>query len=373
LVPEPGPLREGDVVLVDGRSGELRLLARAGETPEVPPEPPAPPRRSEAGRSAPASDRVVLQGEPAVLRLDEIDGRYTEFVGGKSAKLGEMFHAAREADASVPEGIALTHFAYERFLEESGIKDRVEALARELDSGGDAQGLSKKIREVILSGRLSPEQGVGKRILDSLPPFEDWAVRSSAIQEDTDDAAFAGAAESYLFVKREDVLAKVVENWASFWLPRGIQYRRAHGLGSSELRPATLIQRMVQAEKSGVIFTRNPVTSADEIVINAVYGLGEGAVSGLAEADAYATRKPDGEEVGLAHVARKRRQVSPAGVGPVPKPLRSRRVLTRGQTRGLSKAALSLERHFGKALDVEFSIVDGRIVILQARPITTLD
>jgi pyruvate,water dikinase len=113
------------------------------------------------------------------------------------------------------------------------------------------------------------------------------------------------------------------------------------------------------------------VSSADEIVINAVYGLGEGAVSGQAEADSYTTRKSDGEEVELPHVARKRWQVLEAGLAPVPKPLRGRRVLTPEQTRELSALAVSIENHFGRPMDIEFSIHEGKIFILQARPITT--
>jgi pyruvate,water dikinase len=236
-----------------------------------------------------------------------------------------------------------------------------------------------RLRERPLSPRRPEENGPAGLAREILEAFRargldktPVAVRSSAIQEDADDAAFAGAAESYLFVKPEELLGKIVENWASFWLPRGIRYRRRHGLPSSELRPATLIQTMSPAEVSGVIFTRNPVDSADEVVINAAYGLGEGVVSGVADADSYAARKSDGEEVLLPHVARKRWQVLENGLAPVPKPLRGKRVLTRDQTRRLAAVACAIERRFGRPMDVEFSIHEGRIVVLQARPITTL-
>jgi pyruvate,water dikinase len=254
-------------------------------------------------------------------------------------------------ESHVPGGIALTHWAFERFLKENGIES--------------------PDRKSILSGRLDPDRGVGREILDALGTGRLWAVRSSAIQEDSDDAAFAGAAESYLFVKPGDILAKVVENWASFWLPRGILYRRRHGLDASGIVPATLIQEMVPAEISGVIFTRNPVTSEDEIVIDAVYGLGEGAVSGQADPDQYTTRKSDGEETALPRVARKRRQVTEAGLVPVEWKSRSKRALSREQTRELSALAVKLEGHFGLPLDIEFSIHGEKIAILQARPITT--
>ncbi|MFA6580139.1 MAG: PEP/pyruvate-binding domain-containing protein, partial [Elusimicrobiota bacterium] len=129
---------------------------------------------------------------------------------------------------------------------------------------------------------------------------------------------------------------------------------------------------------SGVIFTRNPVNGQDEVVINAAYGLGEGVVSGQAAADVYMTRKRDGEEIELPHVAKKRWQVEtrPEGfgtrLGPVPAPLRELRALSLEQTRRLTRVAAALEKRFGKAMDIEFSLLaDGTIVILQARPITT--
>ena len=360
--------------------------------------------------------------EPAFLDLESIDDDMKPLVGGKSAKLGEMFQALssvapakagaqggvyldpglrRDDDpsvvpASVPEGLALTIHAYKRFLKETGLEDKVRALAMELDAllsapGMDEAGrskeigrLSERIRQVLMSGKLDIEKGVGRDILEALKKhgFEDqsarWSVRSSAIQEDSDDAAFAGAAESYLNLKPDEVLSKVVENWASFWLPRGILYRQRQGLRSVDLLPATLIQKMSGAHVSGVIFTRNPVNGKDEVVLNAAYGLGEGVVSGKAAADVYTTRKQDGEETQLPHVARKLWRVEPkpdgtsgTRLGLVPKALRDKRALTRAQTRALARVAVAIEKRFGKAMDIEFTIYQGRIVILQARPITT--
>ncbi|MFA6093163.1 MAG: PEP/pyruvate-binding domain-containing protein [Elusimicrobiota bacterium] len=350
--------------------------------------------------------REAEEKEPSFLDLADIDDDLKPLVGGKSAKLGEMLQAlSSSADdssavsASVPEGLALTIYAYKRFLNETGLEDKVRALAMELDvllnapgpAGMDEVGrskevdrLSERIRQVLMSAKLDPENGVGRDILQALQkhgfsdPAARWSVRSSAIQEDSDDAAFAGAAESYLNLKPEEVLDKVVENWASFWLPRGILYRQRQGLRSADLLPATLIQKMAPAAISGVIFTRNPVNGQDEVVINAAYGLGEGVVSGQAAADMYVTRKWDGQESELPHVARKRWQVEarPEGfgtrLGPVAAQLRGLRVLTREQTSRLTRVAVSLEKRFGRAMDIEFSLLaDGTIVVLQARPITT--
>ncbi|MFA6579036.1 MAG: PEP/pyruvate-binding domain-containing protein [Elusimicrobiota bacterium] len=363
--------------------------ARAGEDPAY--------RRLSALDREAREKRMLelILKEPSFLDLSDIDDDMKSLVGGKSAKLGEMLQALRGQDAYVPEGLALTIYAYKRFLKETGLEDKVRALAMELDAllnaaGMDEAGrskeisrLSERIRQVLMSARLDPKNGVGRDILEALKPhgFEDeaarWSVRSSAIQEDSDDAAFAGAAESYLNLKPEEVLDKVVENWASFWLPRGILYRQRQGLLSVDLLPATLIQKMAPAQVSGVIFTRNPVNGTDEVVINAAYGLGEGVVSGQAAADVYMTRKWDGQESELPHVARKRWQVEnrPEGfgtrLGPVPPELRGLRALSLEQTRRLTRVAAALEKRFGKAMDIEFSLLaDGTIVILQARPIT---
>jgi hypothetical protein len=331
------------------------------------------PHELAAGKPLPAAAGL----KPSLLGLSEIDDSWTPLVGGKAAKLGELSAALRGTDASVPGGVALTVFAYERFLEENGLAAKVAELAAALDAGGDAERLSEEIRAAILSGRLDPGKGVGREIARAIGGSGAWAVRSSAVQEDSDEAAFAGAAESYLFVRPGEILEKVVENWASFWLPRGILYRRRLGVLNRDMRPATLLQGMVQADKSGVIFTRNPVDSSDEIVIDAVYGLGEGAVSGQAEADEYAARGTDGEEIALPRVAFKRLQVVSSGersgtrAAPVPKALRQARVLGRGETRRLAKAAAAIEGRFGRAMDIEFSISEGKIFILQARPITT--
>jgi hypothetical protein len=324
--------------------------------------------------------REIVKRRPSLLPLDEIDDGLKAFVGGKSAKLGEMAHALPGDKAFVPGGVALTIYAYERFLEENSLKERISSLASRLDASGEEEvpRLSAEIRKTLLSGKLHADLGLGREILEALPEGERFAVRSSAIQEDLDDAAFAGAAESYLHVPPGEVLDKVVENWASFWLPRGILYRRSHGLKSAELQPATLIQTMSPADASGVIFTRNPVDGSDEIVINAAWGLGEGVVSGQASADVYAARKTDGLETQIPLVARKLWQVVPAGEGSgtrlaaVPKALRGRRALSQDQTRDLARVARSLEKQFGRPMDVEYSIFEGRIVILQARPITSL-
>jgi phosphoenolpyruvate synthase/pyruvate phosphate dikinase len=202
-----------------------------------------------------------------------------------------------------------------------------------------------------------------------------FAFRSSAVQEDGQDAAFAGAAESFLNVTPEQVLGKVVESWASFWLERGVLYRHAQGLGAGEVEPAVTVQRMVRADVSGVIFTVDPTPGAEDALIEARPGL-EGVVGGT-EADAFHGRLEDGEETRLPSRATKRTRLVPDPRGgvreePVPRGERRRASLTQDQRRRLLRIAAALKAHFGRHLDIEFAIEGGRIYILQARPITTL-
>ncbi len=331
---------------------------------------------------------------PEVLPLGAVGEGDTSIVGGKFAKLGEILAVVRSLGAYVPAALSVTTQGWQTFLEENGLKEKLRALAEELDRAQSeaatpeerqhrAAALSDKIRALIRSGKLNPQSGLGAAIWKGMRDHglidgqNRLAVRSSAVQEDQADAAFAGAAETYLHVKVEEALGKVIENWASFWLPRGIAYRRAHGIPSTELLPSTFIQEMAQADAAGVLFTRNPVSGADEIVINAAYGLGEGVVSGIVQTDRYNARKSDGEETRLPFLGDKRIAVMPRADGAgteirgIERSRRRRRALTLDQTRKLSLIAKALEAHFGFPLDIEFAIQGDRIAILQARPITT--
>ena len=326
-----------------------------------------------------------------VIPLGALDDDFVALVGGKSAKLGEIISAVRAAGGYVPEGVALTTEAYLRFLRESGLEAKVLAAASELDailakSGLDTSKGSKaveeysaRIQELLRSAKLDPANGLGREILAGLNAHglkdASFAVRSSAVQEDGDEAAFAGAAETHLYVRPEDVLNKVVETWASFWLPRGIQYRWQQGIRSTDLKPAVTIQRMAEAESAGVMFTRDPASGKRNIVINAAFGLGEGVVSGLVQADQYTTDR-SGEEISLPVLGDKKVQIVPqeGGRGTEERrvPLRQRKqwALTTQQVKALARIGAALEEHFGFPLDIEFAVEKDRIAIVQARPIT---
>lgn len=178
------------------------------------------------------------------------------------------------------------------------------------------------------------------------------AVRSSATAEDSEAASFAGQQETYLgVVGAGDVCARVVECWASFFSERALFYRRHKG-SLDDLGMAVAVQRMVEAEKAGVVFTVDPVQRRrDQMIIEAVLGLGEQVVSGEVTPDHYVTDRAG---------AVKREQLPNGGV------------LTAGELARLAEVGRGLEQHFGQPQDVEWAIAGGEVYLLQSRPVTTL-
>ena len=199
-------------------------------------------------------------------------------------------------------------------------------------------------------------------------------MRSSGLQEDTEEAAFAGAAETFLYVSAAELLDWIREVWASFWLARGILYQSDRVVRQASTRLAIVVQQMFDSQVSGVIFTTDPVSGRDVIVIEAGYGLGEGVVSGLVDVDRYYVDKGDSSVVSV-HVGNKafmvKRHASGKGTAivPVDSALRDVPCLTKSDIR--VNIAIALEDHYALSQDIEFGIANGRFSILQTRPVTT--
>jgi pyruvate,water dikinase len=178
------------------------------------------------------------------------------------------------------------------------------------------------------------------------------AVRSSACAEDSEAASFAGQQETFLGVDgAEEVCAKVVECWASFFSERAIFYR-SHKGALDDLAMAVVVQRMVEAEKAGVMFTVDPVQRRrDRMIVEAIAGLGERLVAGEVTPDHYVVDRT-GEL--------KRERLASGGV------------LSSEELRELAVLGVALEDRFGGPQDVEWAIAGGRVYLLQSRPVTTL-
>jgi len=203
------------------------------------------------------------------------------------------------------------------------------------------------------------------------------AIRSSATAEDLPEASFAGQQETYLNVRGEEALLAAVKRcWASLWTARAMAYRARHGIDPASVSLAVVVQQMVPAEVSGVLFTVNPLTGdRDEMLINAAWGLGEALVSGRVTPDSIVVDKAGGQ-VKRMEVGDKALMTVPADDGTqevsVAVDRRQALSLTSEQITELARLGREIEAHFGAPQDVEWAIADGQVYILQARPVTGL-
>ena len=214
---------------------------------------------------------------------------------------------------------------------------------------------------------------------DRIPPQAYVAVRSSAVGEDASGESFAGIHESFLYVRgREPVHDAIRRVWASAWSDRALAYRKSRGLAVDDVRMAVIVQRMVDAQVSGVAFTAEPTTGdVHRIVVSSLYGLGEGLVSGGLDADLYSVDKAS--RAIEKQIAEKAEQyvldASGAGVArvAVPQPLRAAPSLEDARVLEIADVARRIENARGAPQDIEFAYDgSGQLWILQTRPITTV-
>ena len=227
------------------------------------------------------------QGQKNVVWFNEVTKKDIPIAGGKGANLGEMANA----HIPVPPGFIVTANAYYNFIKKSGITDKILSLLKPLDYNNtkQLQQIADQIKQVVLNATMPPKlaseiQQAYRKMGEGLV-----AVRSSATAEDLPEASFAGQQSTFLNVNGEkEVVAAVQACWASLFKPRAIFYRHQQGFDPFNVGIAVPIQRMVQSQASGVMFTIEPMTSdQSKITIEAVYGLGEAIVSGQVETDLY--------------------------------------------------------------------------------------
>jgi len=299
----------------------------------------------------------TLQSDGYVLGFDEIDQTHVAVVGGKGANLGEL---SRIEGIRVPPGFCVTTNAFARIVSEvPSIEDLLDRLSHLGASDRESIGtLSAEIRRII-EGVTIPDH-VAAAIIGAVERLGDqvaYAVRSSATTEDLPAASFAGQHDTYLnIVGSAAIVQHVTRCWASLFTERATTYRLRNGVDPRKVRMAVVVQQMVDAQASGVLFTADPVTSNRNVVsIEAASGLGEAFVSGLVNADVYKVR--DGEVVAET-VTSKRRRAKP--------------ILTEARAMHLAQLGRRIEAHFGRPQDIEWCLVDDVFQIVQSRPITTL-
>ena len=237
-----------------------------------------------------------MQHQPAlVLPFSKIRKEDIPLVGGKGANLGEMYNFG----LPVPNGFVVTAQSYELVIEHNNLQPKIIKIIKETDvkNQKNLEKASITIQRLINTAEIPTD--LSQAIISayqSLKPKEKnplVAVRSSATAEDLPDASFAGQQESYLDIKGEsNVIQAVRKAWASLWGARAIFYRATKGYNHFKVLLAVPIQLMVQSDVSGVVFSINPVTkNKNQIVVEAVWGLGDYMVQGVVNPDHYIVNK----------------------------------------------------------------------------------
>ncbi|MDU6182777.1 MAG: PEP/pyruvate-binding domain-containing protein [Anaerococcus vaginalis] len=309
-----------------------------------------------------------------ILDFNEIKKEDVLIVGGKGANLGEM----TSAKINVPSGFVITADAYRDFLKVNAIDTIIKnGIKKSADDEKILLNEAEHFRGKIKSGKF-PEQleNAIREKYFNLGNNTRVAVRSSATAEDLPDASFAGQQETYLNVQGiESVLNGVRNCYASLWGNRAVSYRFHQGYDQTSVSIAVVIQEMIESEKSGVLFTVNPVNKKEnEMQINASFGLGESVVSGRVTADSYIIDKSGNiievnigsKETQIIYGDKETVEVS------VNSDKRKTRALNDREILELMKCGLEIEKHYGMPMDIEWAIKNDIVYILQARAITTL-
>ena len=327
------------------------------------------------------------------LRMTDV-----ESVGGKNASLGEMISQLAASGVRVPGGFATTAYAFREFLAHDGLAARIEARLAGLNTE-DVRALARagtEIRHWIESTPFPPaldaaiSEAFAKLTADS--PEVSFAVRSSATAEDLPDASFAGQQETFLnVVGIDDVLAKMRQVFASLYNDRAISYRVHKGFAHADVALSAGVQRMVRSDlgAAGVMFTIDTESGFDEVVfITSSYGLGETVVQGAVNPDEFYVHKP-ALRAGKRAIIRRNlgsKLIKMEFATPEEKSAsgclvrtvdtlhehRNRYSLSDEDVAELAGYALTIEQHYGRAMDIEWGKdgADGKLYILQARPET---
>ncbi len=316
---------------------------------------------------------------PLIAFFKDIDKHDIPLVGGKGANLGEM----TQAGFPVPYGFAVTVVSYDRFLVDSGLRDEINASLKGLDveDSDELDRVARHIQRRIIAADFP--QDVAKEVVAAYKKLSGFmkkatvAVRSSATAEDLPGASFAGQQATFLDVKGdESLLVNIKECWASLFTARAIFYRVQNKINHDKVKICVIVQKMVQSEVSGVMFSINPVTNEkDRIVIESVWGLGEMIVQGAVLPDKYVVQK-ETFSILSKEVSDQSKQLVRHGNGTreeeVPMAWRDKQKITDKEIVDLAKIANKLQEHYYFPQDMEWAKQDGKLYITQTRPITTM-
>lgn len=319
-----------------------------------------------------------MSAQKLTVSFQQIDKDDLPLVGGKGANLGEM----TKANFPVPPGFAVSVNAYDMFLEENNLFGRINDILEKTDvhQPDSLETASKSIQAIINRGDVPDE--VAKEIIASYKKMstrghELVAVRSSATAEDLPGASFAGQQATYLNVRGEaNLIDKVRACWASLFTARAIFYREENKIEHKKVKISVIVQKMIQAEVSGVMFTIEPVSNEkDKIMIEAVLGLGELIVQGSVVPDRYMVQKETfsilSKEISDQTIMQVRKGSETKEVD-VPEKEREIQKLSDQQIIELAKIGDRLQKHYYFPQDVEWAMEEKELYIVQTRPVTTM-
>lgn len=316
--------------------------------------------------------------KPQYIRwFKDVDKEDIGIVGGKGANLGEM----TKAGFPVPNGFVVTAQAYFQFLDESGLRHQLHTILHGLDVNSSAklEKASTDIEKLITHSRF-PQQ-IATEVINaylSLGNGKDVlvAVRSSATAEDLPTASFAGQQATFLNVVGEaNVLEKIKQAWASLFTARAIFYRVTNKFDHFKVGIAIPVQKMVQSEYSGIMFTLDPVTNdKSKIVVDAIIGLGEMIVQGAVTPDHFKIDKKEKKiiekEINVQEKVM-RRDGTKTHIVALTKLEGGKQKISDEMVLTIAAIGEKLEKHYYFPQDVEWSIEKGHVYIVQTRPVTT--
>ena len=321
-----------------------------------------------------------VQQDEFTFPLSEVGRERAASVGTKNANLGEM---KSRLGLPVPDGFAVSAWAYRHFVEVNSLQDRIDRLLAnvQISRFSDLMLISEDIREMV-NLRSVPDD-LARAILTAFDRLSaathktGYALRSSAVGEDT-SLTFAGQYVTLLNVGRDDLLDRYKEILASKFTPSAIHYLMRHRLSEINLAMGVVCMEMIDSAASGVVYTRDPIDpDSSNLVINAAFGLGTYVVDGIITPDVFYISRESMNVTGF-RIARKtiKLVLNPEGgvrEQSVPGPQQTAPSLTDDQLRLLAEYALQVEGHYGTPQDIEWALdSSGQVYLLQARPLKSI-
>jgi phosphoenolpyruvate synthase/pyruvate phosphate dikinase len=309
-----------------------------------------------------------------IIPLSELDKIHRQLIGGKGYALGQLISQGY----NVPPGFCVTTLVYDQFLDQTGLRDLITLELNRKNMGEmrweEIWDTALRIRNLFL--RMPFPANLKKTLKAHCDHYFQTAsvvVRSSAGDEDAAGSSFAGLHESYVNVRGFDAVIKHIQLvWASLWSDRALLYRRELGLDVEHSAMAVVVQQLVQSDVSGIVFSRNP-NDPEQTIIEAVHGLNQGLVDGSIEPDQWLLNRSTGNLVKHIPVDRARFMVcTDEGVtlAPLPPDKAKTAPLNAGQVNQLFQLAHNLEQQFGSPQDIEWTLSNNRLFVLQSRPVT---